>query len=155
MNSWRDFVVTARHVEDTTGHPLIIAGDANVWHPHFILSRSRSWDASIIPLIDLLTNSCRLALSTPRDRVPHPDGAGLAVVFWHQLVASDHCLCIARKFLSVLPGEARRTFTLLPDWKLTLVRARPDLVRWSAQILMFSDSSPWQFPDLSALAGSQ
>ena len=40
---WRDFVVNL-------GLPMIIAGDANVWMPHFNLSRSRSCDKAIIPL---------------------------------------------------------------------------------------------------------
>ena len=31
VNFWRDFVVTARHVQDTAGLPLIIAGDANIF----------------------------------------------------------------------------------------------------------------------------
>ena len=72
VSFWRDFVV--------------IAGDANVWHPHFNLSRSRSCDVPIIPFWDLLMASCRLDLCNPPDRATHISGAGLDCIF----ISSGH-----------------------------------------------------------------
>ena len=42
---WQELIVVARHVRSTKDLPLLIAGDANVWHPEFSLGRSRSQDA--------------------------------------------------------------------------------------------------------------
>ena len=52
----------ARRVHIEVRLPMIVAGDANVWHPHFNLGRSRSADNMIVPFIDLLISSCGLVL---------------------------------------------------------------------------------------------
>ena len=62
------------------GLPMIVAGDANVWHPHFNLGRSRSVDNMIVPFIDLLISSCGLVLCNPHDRTTHNTGAALDLV---------------------------------------------------------------------------
>ena len=45
---WQELIVVARHVRSTIHPPLLIAGDANVWHPEFSLGRSRSQDDLIV-----------------------------------------------------------------------------------------------------------
>ena len=42
---WQKLIVVARHVRSTVDLPLLVAGDANVWHPEFSLGRSRPQDA--------------------------------------------------------------------------------------------------------------
>ena len=86
VNVWRDFLVTARPVRDSTGLPLI-AGDVDIWHPHFTGSRSRSCDVSVVPLGLMI--SSRLALCSPRDRATHTDGAGLDCIFLSRTLAVD------------------------------------------------------------------
>ena len=81
VSFWRDFVAVAQRVQNAVSVPMIIAGDANVWHPHFNLSRSISCDVPIIPFLDLLMASCRLELSNPPDRATHILGAGLDCIF--------------------------------------------------------------------------
>ena len=61
--------------------PLLVTGDANVWHPEFSLGRSRSQDDLIVPLVDLLVSSCGFALINPRDQATHDAGAALDLVF--------------------------------------------------------------------------
>ena len=63
---WQEFVAVARRVQIEVRFPMIIAGDANVGHPHFTLGRSRSADNMIVPFIDLLISSCGLVLCNPR-----------------------------------------------------------------------------------------
>ena len=41
ISYWRDLLASARHVHSTMSLPTIMAGDANVWHPHFNLGRTR------------------------------------------------------------------------------------------------------------------
>ena len=45
---WQELVVMARRVHIEVRLPMIVAGDANVWHPHFNLGRSRSADNMIV-----------------------------------------------------------------------------------------------------------
>ena len=54
-----------------------VAGDANVWHPHFHLGRARSVDNLIVPFVV----SCDLVLCNPADRPTHNAGAALDLVF--------------------------------------------------------------------------
>ena len=54
----------------TMGLPLIIAGGANVRHPHFNLSRPRSCDVMVFSFVDLLVMSCNLRCATPVHRSP-------------------------------------------------------------------------------------
>ena len=56
----RDFVAIAQRVQNAVGVPMIITRNANVWHPFFNLSRSRSCDVPIILFLDLLMTSCKL-----------------------------------------------------------------------------------------------
>ena len=44
---WRELVAMARRVRVRV--PVIVVGDANVWHPYFTLGRSRSADNAIVP----------------------------------------------------------------------------------------------------------
>ena len=81
ISYWRDLLVSARHTHSTMNLPMIMAGDANVWHPHFNLGRTRSVDALIIPFVDLLASSCGLRLCNPRDQATHDAGAALDLVF--------------------------------------------------------------------------
>ena len=85
MQFWQEFVAVARRVHIEVRLPMIIAGDANVWHPHFTLGRSRSADNMIVPFIDLLISS--------RDRATHNAGAALDLCFIK--FASD-CPCSRR-----------------------------------------------------------
>ena len=66
--------------------PMVIAGDANIWHPHFNLGRSRSCDSIVIPFVDFLMVSCQLRLCNPPDRATHISGAGLDCIF----ISSSH-----------------------------------------------------------------
>ena len=52
----------ARRVHMEVRLPIIFAGDANVWHPHFNLGLSRSADNVIVPFINLLIFSCGLTV---------------------------------------------------------------------------------------------
>ena len=63
ISCWRDLLASARHVHSTMNLPMIM-GDANVWHPHFNLGRTRSVDALITPFADLLASSCGLMQPT-------------------------------------------------------------------------------------------
>ena len=36
LSFWRDFVHSATRIHRSVGLHMITAGDANVWHPHFI-----------------------------------------------------------------------------------------------------------------------
>ena len=103
-------------MQNAVSVPMVTAGDANVWHPQFNLSRSRSCDVPIIPFLDLLMVSCRLELCNPLDRPTHISGAGLDCIFISSghvvdvvvhdglqccrgvccpVLGSDHFLCIA------------------------------------------------------------
>ena len=55
----------ARRIHIEVRLPMIVAGDANVWHPHFNLGRSRSVDNMIVAFINLLISSCGLVLWGP------------------------------------------------------------------------------------------
>ena len=81
VSFWQNLIEATRHVRSTVDHPLIVAGDANVWHPAFSLGRSRSQDNLITPLVDLLVSSCGLSLVNPRDQATHIGGAALDLVF--------------------------------------------------------------------------
>ena len=76
-----DLLASARHVHSTMNLPMIMASDANVWHPHFNLGRTRSVDALIVPIVDLLASSCGLRLCNPRDQAIDDAGAALDLVF--------------------------------------------------------------------------
>ena len=132
----------AKHVDSTMSLPMIMAGDANVWHPHFNLGRTRSVDALIIPFVDLLASSCGLRLCNPRDQATHLAGAALDLVFISSpceavvrvhngvsccsevpscctLLGSDHFLCVAATQLTWRPPlEAGPRLPPLRDWPL-------------------------------------
>ena len=57
MSYWRDLLASARHVHSTMNLPMIMASDANVWHPQCNLGRSLSVGA-LIPFVDLLASLC-------------------------------------------------------------------------------------------------
>ena len=63
-----ELVAMAKRVHVEVRLPMIVAGDANVWHPYFNLGRSRSVDDMIVPFINLLISSCGLVFCNPRDR---------------------------------------------------------------------------------------
>ena len=72
---WQKLTATVRHARSTVDLPMVIAGDANVWLPHFSLGRSRSVDNLVVPFIDLLISSCGLRLINPPDQATHVAGA--------------------------------------------------------------------------------
>ena len=156
---WRDFVAIARRVFCTVELPMVIAGDANIWHPHFNLGRSRSCDSIVIPFVDLLMASCQLRLCNPPDRATHISGAGLDCIFISSshavevtvhdgddccavapiccpLLGSDHFLCVTHGLTILARPESDSLPTLPPlrDWKPTLMRAHSELMRWSVRI---------------------
>ena len=51
---WQELVAMARRVHIEVRLPMIVAGDANVWHPHFTLGRSRSATRALHRLVDFL-----------------------------------------------------------------------------------------------------
>ena len=77
---WQELVAMAKRVHIDVRLPMIVAGDANVWHPHFTLGRSRSADNMIVPFINLLNSSYGLVLCDPRDTATHNAGAALDLV---------------------------------------------------------------------------
>ena len=86
---WQELTVTVRHVRSTVDLPMVIvAGDANVWHPYFSLGRSRSVDNLVVPFIDLLITSCGFRLINPPDQATHVAGAALDL-----MLISSHCPC--------------------------------------------------------------
>ena len=147
VSFWRDSVAVAQRVQNAVSVPMVIAGDANVWHPHFNLSRSRSCDVPIIPFLDLLMASCRLELCNAPDRATHISGGGLDCIFISSghvvdvvvhdglqcctsspvccpVLGSNHFLCIAAGLS--LPTSRPSAWTKLPplrDWRPTLIRA--------------------------------
>ena len=74
---WQELLQSARHVRATSNFPMILAGDANVWHPHFNLGRQRSVDDLIVPLVNQLLSSCGLVLLNPPNVGTHSAGAAL------------------------------------------------------------------------------
>ena len=137
---------------------MIMAGDANVWHPHFNLGRTRSVDALIIPFVDLLASSCGLGLCNPRDQATHLAGAALDLVFISSpceavvrvhdgvsccsevpsccpLLGSDHFLCVAATQLTCRPPpEAGPCLPPLRDWCPTLCSAYSSIIEWSRDV---------------------
>ena len=133
----------------SVGLPMIIAGDANVWHPHFRL-RTRHCDSLVLPFVDLLISSCNLEICNPREQATHVGGGGLDCVFISRscavparvhsgdhccdeapvccpLLGSDHFLCVAQPIpLPLGPSRRseRRPLPPLRDWAPTLLRAR-------------------------------
>ena len=67
LSFWRDFVHRATHIHQSMGLPMIIAGDANVWHPHFRM-RTRTCDSLVLPSVDLLISSCNVEIWNPREQ---------------------------------------------------------------------------------------
>ena len=59
---WQELTATVRHVRSTVDLPMVIAGNANVWHPHFTIGRSRSVGNLVVPFVDLLIALCGLRL---------------------------------------------------------------------------------------------
>ena len=103
--------------------PMILAGDANVWHPHVDLGPVLS-DALIIPFIDVFISSCGLRLCNPRGEATHIAGAALDLFFISStcredlsvhngvsrsdavpsccpLLGSDHFLCVSETHLAI------------------------------------------------------
>ena len=130
----------ARRVHSTMGLPMVLAGDANVWHLHFHLGRVRPVDNLIIPFIDLLLSSCDLVLCNPADQPTHNAGAALDLVFVSStcpaavrvhdghnccehalaccpLLRSDHYLCVVSTSIQMdhIP-PAPCGLPLLRDW---------------------------------------
>ena len=76
---WQELVVVARLVRSTMDIPLLIAGDANVWHPEFSLGRSADWMALfhvLSQVVKLWWTSCTrsswpFCLGTLSDVLPH------------------------------------------------------------------------------------
>ena len=161
---WQDLVAMARRVHIEVRLPMIVAGDANVWHPHFNLGRSRSADNMIVPFIDLLLSSCGLVLCNPRDRATHNAGAALDLVCASSsspvtvrvhdgdnccshapaccpLLGSDHFLCVGTtSFPRPEVSDVPRGIPLLRDWRPTLLRAFSQLSLWSEKILLQSST---------------
>ena len=124
---------------------MIIAGDANVWHPHFRL-RTRHCDALVLPFVDLLISSCTLEICNPREQATHVGGGGLDCVFISRscavlvrvhsgdhccdeapvccpLLGSDHFLCVAQSIPLPFGPSRRSELRPLPplrDWAPTL-----------------------------------
>ena len=141
---------------------MIVAGDANVWHPHFNLGRSRSVDNMIVPFIDLLISSCGLVLCNPRNRATYNAGAALDLVCASSnspvtvrvhdgdnccshapaccpLLGSDHFLCVGTtSFPRPEVPDVPRGIPLLRDWRPTLLRAFNQLSLWAEKILLQS-----------------
>ena len=155
---WREFVHRATHIHSSLGLPMVIPGDANVWHPHFRL-RTRSCDAMILSFMDLLISSCHLELCNPSGQATHISGGGLDCVFISRscavpitvhsgnqccveapaccpLLGSDHFLCVAHSIpLPVSPARCEhRPLHPLRDWKPTLLRAHQDVLQWSSRL---------------------
>ena len=70
LSVWRNFAGVAC-VCSFHAPQVAVAGDANVWDPHFTLGRSRSVDNMIIPFTDLFPSSCSLVLCNPHNRATH------------------------------------------------------------------------------------
>ena len=158
VSFWRDFVAVAQRVQNAVSVPMIIARDANVWHPHFNLSRSRSCDVPIIPFLDLLMVSCRLELCNPPDWIA---SSSLQVMLW-MLWCTMGCnvaqvpLCVAQCWGQTI-SCASQLVCLFPlvrnqcvdqlcrrlrDWRPTLIRAHAELLQWSARVHDLCQSSP-------------
>ena len=143
---------------------MMIAGDANVWHPHFRM-RTRTRDSLVFPFVDLLISSCNLENWNPREQATHVAGGGLDCVFISGSCAvpvsvhsGDHCCGEApvvlsssriRSFLvhctfDCPPPPPRGPFGEGPSgglflfsgaWELTLLLcAHHVLVQWSARL---------------------
>ena len=135
---------------------LELAGDANVWHPHFTVGRSRSADDMIVPFIELLISSCRLVLCNPRDKATHYAGAALDLIcsssnspMTVRVHDGDNC-CSRAPACCPLSGQiissvleqpvslvlsevsnAPKSSPLLRDWRPTLLRAFNQLSLWA------------------------
>ena len=158
---WQELVTMARRVHIEVRLPMIVAGDANVWHPHFTLGRSRSADHMIVPFIDLLISSCGLVLCKTgpptlpvRPLIWFVPSSSPVIVRVHDgdtccchapaccpLLGSDHFFCVGttsfpRPGVSVAPSG----IPLLRDWRPTLLRAFSQLSLWAKQLLQQSSS---------------
>ena len=144
ISFWRDFVHSATCIHRSVDLPMIIAGDANVWHPHFRL-RTRHCDSLVLLFVDLLISSCNLEICNPREQA-HVGGGGLDCVFISgdhccdeapvccPLLGSDHILCVAQPIPLPLGPSRMSEWRPLPpfrDWAPTLLRAQ---LHWSSRL---------------------
>ena len=133
------------------GLPLIIAGGANVRHPHFNLSRPRSCDVMVFSFVDLLVMSCNLRCATPVHRSPtsaepvkiassSPEVVPLESRCTREsdvacrppaccpMFGSGYCQCVAQAIFLPVPSRPEvRCWPLLRDWKPTLFHAQQGL----------------------------
>ena len=150
------FVTVAQRVQNAVSVPVVIAGDANVWHPHFNHPDHAMCQSSLF--WDLLMVSCRLELCSPPDRATHISGAGSDCIFISSghvvdvvvhdglqcctgspvccpVLGSDHFLCAAGLSLPTRPDPVRGpTLPPLRDWRPILIRAHAELLQWSARV---------------------
>ena len=115
--------------------PMMVAGDANVWRPHFTFGRSRSADNMIVPFIDLLISSCGLVLF-------------FVALCWGQITPSVG----TTNFLRPEVSDAPRSIPLLRDWRPTLLRAINQFSLWTEKILLqISSEQPLQEVDRTSI----
>ena len=160
---WQDLLQVARHVRATSDLPMILAGDANVWHPHFELGRHRAVDGLIVPLVDQLLSSCGLVLMNPSRLATHNDGGALDLMMMSSsysgsfrihdgmgccirapgccpLLGSDHFLLVASTTLRrQITTQVPRSLPLLRDWHPVLLRAHHDLTGWAHEVAQYLD----------------
>ena len=142
---WQDLLQVARHVRATSDLPMILVGDANVWHPHFKLGRHRAVDGLIVPLVDQLLSSCGLVLMNPSRLATHNAGGALDLMMMSSSCSGsvhihDGMGCCIRalgccpllgsdNFLLVASTTLRRLITTQVPRSLPPLRGHPVLLR--------------------------
>ena len=129
---WQE-LLSARHVRATSNLPMILAGDANVWHPHFNLGRQRPVDDPIVPLVNQLLSSCGLVLLNPPNVGTHSAGAALELVMMSSSCSGSVRVHDGMGRCNHAPACCRaqvpRCLPPLRDWHPVLLRAHNDFGR--------------------------